>query len=75
MGGVSRCVGLQTVQLKNGWLRLNRGRWRVHSIGHVAGAGRNYLISILSSKNPSFTYGRTTVEGISRIVWRDLGTP
>ena len=61
-----------TVQLKNGWLPRDTFGWRINSIGHVSGQGRNYAIAILSQNNPSMPYGITTAESISRVIWRDL---
>ncbi len=61
-----------TVQLKNGWMSRATFGWRINSIGHVSGRGRNYAIAILSQNNPSMPYGITTAESISRVIWRDL---
>jgi beta-lactamase class A len=61
------------VELKNGWLPRATGGWRVHSIGHVRVQGRNYDIAVLSMNNPSMAYGVSTIEALSRIVYRDLG--
>ncbi|MCW2671992.1 MAG: hypothetical protein JWP14_581 [Frankiales bacterium] len=60
------------VELKNGWLPLATGGWRVHSIGHVRTQGRNYDIAVLSMNNPSKAYGIATIELLSRTVYRDL---
>lgn len=57
------------VELKNGW---STGGYRVHSVGHVYGAGRDYVIAVLTYRNPSMSYGVTTVQGASRIVWAAL---
>jgi len=71
--GVSAGPGPGTsVQLKNGWLPRNTFGWRINSIGHVSGRGRNYAIAILSQNNPSMPDGITTAESISRVIWRDL---
>jgi hypothetical protein len=61
-----------TVELKNGWLSRTTQGWRIHSIGHVQGNGRDYLIAVLSTDNPTKARGVATVEGVSRIVWREL---
>ncbi len=61
-----------SVQLKNGWLPRSTFGWRINSIGHVAASGRDYAVAILSQANPTMNYGITTVESISRVVWRDL---
>ncbi|MGN6331115.1 MAG: serine hydrolase [Motilibacteraceae bacterium] len=57
------------VQLKNGW---STGGYRVHSVGHVYGAGRDYVIAVMTYRNPSMSYGVATVQGASRIVWSAL---
>ena len=64
-----------TVELKNGWLQRSQRRWRIHSIGHVSGEGRNYLVAILTTNNRTKAEGIATVEGISRLIWQDLGPP
>lgn len=67
-----------TVQLKNGWLPRATHGWRVNSIGHVRADGRDYEIAVLTTDNSTMSYGVTTIEGISRIVWKALaptGTP
>ena len=61
-----------TVELKNGWLPRGQHGWAVHSVGHVRGAGRDYLIAVLSVQNATQQKGIRTVQGISTIVWRDL---
>jgi hypothetical protein len=57
------------VELKNGW---STGGYRVHSVGHVYGAGRDYVIAVMTYRNPSMSYGVSTVQGTSRIVWAAL---
>lgn len=60
------------VEVKNGWLpRPTRG-WRVNSIGRVRCAGRDYTIAVLTTDNSTMSYGIATIEGASRIVYRDL---
>jgi hypothetical protein len=61
-----------TIQLKNGWLPESTHGWQINSIGHIAGSGRDYLIAVLSEDNGSFSYGVSSVEAVSRLVWRDL---
>jgi beta-lactamase class A len=74
--GVSAGTHGATVQLKNGWLqRTTDLKWRINSIGHVLGGGRDYAIAVLSSNNPSMDYGIDTVQGVSRIVYRTLADP
>ena len=59
-----------TVALKNGWLPLvGNGDWQVNSIGWISGDGRNYLIAVLTTGNPSEGYGIDTIEAISGLVF------
>jgi len=39
----------------------------------VFGAGRNYLIAVLTTGNPSEVYGIDTIEQVSSDVWSALG--
>jgi beta-lactamase class A len=74
--GISGGVPAQvTVALKNGWLPLNAAEtnWQIHSVGWVSGMGRNYLIAVLSSGNPSEAYGIDTINALSAIVWNRMG--
>lgn len=61
-----------TVALKNGWLPLSSSNWEINSIGYVHGAGRNYVIAVLSDGNPTEAYGIDTVGTISQMIWDDL---
>ncbi len=56
------------VALKNGWLPVGSG-WEVNSIGQVSGRSRDYLLAVLTSDDPSMSYGVQTIEGISQLVW------
>jgi len=60
------------VELKNGWLSRSSHGWRVHSVGHVKGGGRDYLVAVLTMDSSTMDRGIARVEGVSRIVWRDL---
>jgi hypothetical protein len=64
-----------TVALKDGWLPLDAARkdWQVNSIGWVTGGGRDYLIAVFSTGNPTPRYGVTTIARLSSIVWEELG--
>jgi hypothetical protein len=63
-----------TIALKNGWVPLTSNTdWEVNSIGHVRGEHRNYLLAVLSAHDASEAYGITTIQGIAKIVWKDLG--
>lgn len=63
-----------TVALKNGWLPLNKAatNWQVNSAGWVSGDGRDYLLVILSTQNPSQPYGVATVSRLGAMVWSAL---
>jgi Beta-lactamase enzyme family len=71
-GGVPAGV---TVALKNGWLPLNDANtdWQINSEGWVSGDGRDYIISVLTTGNPTEQYGIDTINEISTLVWDSLG--
>ena len=70
-GGVPAGV---TVALKNGWLPLNDDNtdWQVNSEGWVSGDGRDYLISVLTTGNPTEQYGIDTIGELSAMIWTAL---
>jgi hypothetical protein len=73
--GVSGGVpGGVTVALKNGWLPLNDDNtdWQINSEGWVSGDGRDYIISVLSTGNPTEQYGIDTITGLSSLIWTAL---
>ena len=41
------------VAIKNGWLPNDNGIWQVNSIGWVSGAGRDYVIAVLTDGDPT----------------------
>jgi hypothetical protein len=67
-GGVPRGV---TVALKNGFAVIDG--WQINTTGWVSGAGRDYLIAVLTNGNVSEQYGIDTVNGVSALVWNALG--
>jgi beta-lactamase class A len=71
-GGVPARV---TVALKNGWLPLlgTDSDWQVNSIGWVSGGGRDYLIAVLSTGNPTEQYGIDTIQALAAMVWQHMG--
>jgi hypothetical protein len=74
--GVSGGVSAQaTVALKNGWLPLDSAQrdWQVNSVGYVSGSGRDYLIAVLSTGNPTEQYGIDTINQLAAMVWAALG--
>jgi hypothetical protein len=70
-GGVPAGV---TVALKNGWLPLNDDNtdWQVNSEGWVSGDGRDYLVSVLTTGNPTEQYGIDTIGELSTMIWTAL---
>ena len=74
--GVSGGVPAQaTVALKDGWLPLNEAKtnWQVNSVGWISGRGRNYLMAVLTTGNPTEQYGIDTIDEVAGLVWRHLG--
>jgi len=61
-----------TVQVKNGWLPRAAHGWRINSIGGFTSAKGWYSIVVLTMDNPTMSYGIATVEGIARVIHRDL---
>lgn len=62
-----------TLALKNGWVPITSDSdWEINSIGWIDGDGRNYLIAVLTSGDPSEGYGITTIEDIAARVWSAL---
>ena len=64
-----------SVALKNGWLPLNDDDtdWQINSIGWISGMGRNYLLVVLTTGDPTEQYGIDTITQISSMVWQELG--
>lgn len=63
-----------TVALKNGWLPLDDAddNWQINSIGWVNGGGRDYLLAMLSTGNPSEQYGIDTLNSLGATVWQGM---
>ena len=61
-------------RLKNGWLPLTNAddNWQINSIGWVSGDGRNYLMAVLTTGNPTEQYGIDTIDQLSAIVWGQM---
>jgi hypothetical protein len=73
--GVSGGVPAQvTVALKNGWLPLQGtdGDYQINSVGWVSGGGRNYLMAVLTTGNPTEQYGIDTIDQLAAMVWQDM---
>jgi len=71
-GGVPAQV---TVALKDGWLPLQGtgSDWQVNSVGWVSGGGRDYLMAVLTTGNPTEQYGIDTIDQLAAMAWHDLG--
>jgi len=73
--GVSGGVPAQaTVALKNGWLPLNGGDsdWQINSVGWITGSGRDYLMAVLTTGNPTEQYGIDTIDELGAMVWDNM---
>jgi len=73
--GVSGGVPPQvTVALKNGWLPLDVSNtdWQVNSVGWVSGQGRDYLMAVLTTGNPTEQYGIDTIDQLAAMVWKHM---
>jgi hypothetical protein len=73
--GVSGGVpALATVALKNGWLPLNsaNNNWQINSVGWISGSGRDYLIAVLTTGNPTEQYGIDTIDQLAAMVWNAM---
>ena len=53
--------------------------WQVNSTGWVDGKGRDYVLSVLTTRNPvgtggtyGFDYGIDTIQNVSKLVWNNL---
>ena len=62
------------VEQKNGWGPMSTG-YRLNCVGHVSGSGRSYQVAILSTSPNGFTYGKSTINRVSRIVFDALDVP
>ena len=74
--GVSGGVPAQaTVALKNGWLPLTSANndWQINSVGWISGSGRDYLMAVLTTGNPTEQYGIDTIDQLGAMVWNDMG--
>lgn len=61
-----------TVAVKNGWLQRSTHGWRVHSVGAFKGGGHDYVITVLTHGNSTMNYGITTIQGVAKVIHRDL---
>lgn len=62
------------VEMKDGWVVLsNDNLWRVNSVGHVKGNGRDYILTILTGKNRTMDAGVSRCNAVSKSVYSLLG--
>jgi beta-lactamase class A len=61
----------EVVAVKNGWLPLSEGGWRVNTTGVGIGR-RSYLIAVLSDGNPTMGYGVATVNSVASVINRNI---
>ncbi|WP_327428897.1 serine hydrolase [Streptomyces sp. NBC_01236] len=60
------------VHVKNGWLPRSTHGWRVHSLGTFNGGGHDYMISVLTHGNSTMDYGVATIQGVAKVIHKDL---
>ncbi|MCX4762318.1 class A beta-lactamase-related serine hydrolase [Streptomyces sp. NBC_01275] len=58
--------------VKNGWLSRATHGWRVHSVGTFKGGGHDYMITVLTQDNSTMNYGITTIQGVAKVIHKDL---
>ncbi|MFF8189509.1 serine hydrolase [Streptomyces bobili] len=58
--------------VKNGWLSRATHGWRVHSVGTFKGGGHDYAITVLTHGNSTMSYGINTIQGVAKVIHRDL---
>ena len=58
-----------------GWLPLDQAEadWQISTIGWISGLQRDYPMAVLTTGNPTKQYGISTIDGLSGIVWKNLG--
>ncbi|MGW1213650.1 serine hydrolase [Streptomyces sp. NPDC002499] len=61
-----------SVHVKNGWLQRATHGWRVHSVGTFKGGGHDYMITVLTHGNSTMNYGITTIQGVAKVIHKDL---
>lgn len=60
-----------TVALKNGWNPVT-GIWEINSIGWIDGAGRDYIVAVLSWGQATPEAGIDVVNNLSPLLWNAL---
>lgn len=58
--------------VKNGWLSRATLGWRVHSVGTFKGGGHDYVMTVLTHGNSTMDYGIATIQGVAKVIHKDL---
>jgi hypothetical protein len=58
--------------VKNGWLSRATQGWRVHSVGTFKGGGHDYVMTVLTHGNSTMNYGIATIQGVAKVIHKDL---
>ncbi|WP_327315216.1 serine hydrolase [Streptomyces sp. NBC_01235] len=61
-----------TWHVKNGWLSRATYGWRVHSVGTFKGGGHDYSMTVLTHGNSTMNYGIATIQGVAKVIHKDL---
>ncbi|MER6561807.1 serine hydrolase [Streptomyces sp. NPDC001027] len=61
-----------TWHVKNGWLSRATQGWRVHSVGTFKGGGHDYVMTVLTHGNSTMNYGIATIQGVAKVIHKDL---
>ena len=61
-----------TWHVKNGWLQRSTHGWRVHSVGTFTGGGHDYMMTVLTWGNSDMSYGINTIQGVAKVIHKDL---
>lgn len=66
-----------TVGLKNGWTPRpsNGGLWTVNSVGYLSGPDHEYLVAVLSDRNPGYNSGVALLEELVTEVTEAIEAP
>ena len=62
------------VHFKGGWYPAADG-WRVNQAATLRRHDRAFAVAVLSSGNPSFEYGRASIEGVARRLMKAEPSP
>ena len=54
------------------WLAGADSDWQINSVGWLSGDGRNYLMAVLTTGNPTEQYGIGTIDQLAAMVWQHM---